>query len=142
MTTVPIPTPGQAHDLQALYAGHPIVGLAEAGLRAFGCETVEDAARLLPMWSHFRDLSDREAQAVLARFMPGTDDAVERAYIAAKHEAERRYHTALEAARQLRGGNDVRAAAIKAADDQLAADYAKAWRDAIEHGNSGPGGAL
>jgi len=44
----------------------------------------------------------------------------------AKAAAERKYSEAVAAARKLTGGNAVRKAAIKAADDQLRQDYKNA----------------
>ena len=52
---------------------HPIIGHALAALRSFGgdIERVQ-AAMLLAMWSHRRELSDREWRAIMRRF-PGDD---------------------------------------------------------------------
>ena len=78
--------------------------------------------------------------------MSSIPDDAERRYVVDKQEAERRYYAALEVARQLPAAE--RPAALRAADDQLALDYAEAWRKVIgltgggEAGNSGPGGAL
>ena len=75
--------------------------------------------------------------------MTAAGDA-ERQYILDKQEAERRYYAAIDAARQLPAHE--RRAAHQAADDQLAMDYAEAWRKVIglfgggEAGNSGSGG--
>ena len=72
MNTVPInPQPG---DDAGMWASHPVIDTAERALRAYG-EADEPMTRLratllLPLWAHYPELTEREADAVLARFGP------------------------------------------------------------------------
>jgi glycine/D-amino acid oxidase-like deaminating enzyme len=77
METVPTPQPDEEQAAQAAFwAGHPIIDQAEAQLRAYAEHvshqpmTRADAERLLPYWSHYREMSPRERAAVLVRFGP------------------------------------------------------------------------
>ena len=67
MSHLSIPEPGDG------YAANPIVQLAVRELRRewLGDQkdlTREVAARLLPEWEHYSELSPREVAAILARF--------------------------------------------------------------------------
>lgn len=64
--------PSTPHELRTLYAGNPLIGLAEQALRAFYIISQADAARVLPLWRYYPELTERERSAVLARF---DDDA-------------------------------------------------------------------
>lgn len=66
-----IPDPSEARELRALFATHPLIGLAEDDLRAADANLhVRDAVTLLPTWMHYDQLAEREVRAVLARFVP------------------------------------------------------------------------
>jgi pimeloyl-ACP methyl ester carboxylesterase len=57
------------------YAGNPIIDAAEQALRAFGDQLDRAAAaRILPLWRHHHELTDRERAAVLARFPQTVSD--------------------------------------------------------------------
>lgn len=65
-----IPTPNEAAELRALYAGNPVIDSAEAALRQLAVDHVRDAVEVLPNWAHYGELTERERQAVFARFVP------------------------------------------------------------------------
>ena len=44
------------------------VNRAEQALRTFGVADRANAERIFPLWRHYRDLTDDEQSAVLARF--------------------------------------------------------------------------
>lgn len=74
MSTIPPPEQPYGH-VPAGWLDNPAVRAAERALRLFGehvpsdiVMTRADAERLLPLWSHFLELSPREVAAVLARF--------------------------------------------------------------------------
>lgn len=61
-------SPHSDDDLCRLYDGNPVIDAAEAALRHIGCTSRRDAARRLPTWRHYPELSEREISAILARF--------------------------------------------------------------------------
>lgn len=70
--------------------------------------------------------------------IPDPNPSAEQAYSAAKTAAELRYQRALgEALTIVKGGNQVRAAAKRRAEDRYAADLADAHLIALYHGNPG-----
>lgn len=69
-----IPNPEQAREFRALFADHPVIALALAWLQASGIVRVADVVLELPNWEHFAQLSEREAAAVVAVFVPPPAD--------------------------------------------------------------------
>lgn len=66
-----IPSLDEAERLRRLFLDNPVIDAAEQALRAHSLTLhVRDAVRLLETWAHTPELSERERQAVLARFVP------------------------------------------------------------------------
>jgi hypothetical protein len=141
-----IPDPREAQRLHALYAGNPVVLVAEQALRSFGAISAAQAEKLLGTWAHTPELTQLERRAVLARFTPEP----------AGHQGDPIVHIAV---RTLHSFGDVHreTAATLLESWHRYADLSEQQRQAIlaqfpqreyptrgplGEGNSGPGGAL
>jgi len=73
MPIQPSPVP---EGYRGLFLGNPIIAFAEQALRAFYCSTRAEAARALPHWRYYGELTERERLAVLDRFDDDDRDPV------------------------------------------------------------------
>lgn len=73
-----IPTPAEAAELRALYAGNPVIERAEAALRQRGVDHVRDAVEVVSAIADHGELTERERQAVYARFVPAPAEVCSR----------------------------------------------------------------
>jgi hypothetical protein len=73
--TLPIPTPAEAAQLRAEFAGHRLVRAATDALYCFCTPDPETVAMVLPLWKRYPDMTQREALAVIAQFVVTSDPA-------------------------------------------------------------------
>lgn len=124
-----IPNPVQAARLRTLYQDNPVIRRAVESLRAFGGDLdAATAARLLVSWAHFGDLSLREVKAVLAFFVPEV--------------AKFPYDPASDRVLAAEAALDPDDHSFDAEHIRNVAEMVRDHREAQEHGNSGPDGAI